>query len=98
MSKITITNSEDIINAANGINVNLEDVHSVYVSLDYILKELNEFWAANKDQQDFAQGLTEHIERLKAFRETLDLFQLAIKEFINLTEETGSRKVEGGIN
>ena len=97
MSKLSKIYIHDINNAKDGadkLTAAATELESVKVSIDYILKELGQFWAqTQEDAQDFAASLTQHVQFLDKYVENSKKLSYIISNYVEQEEKISSKSV-----
>ena len=92
--EIIITNTAAAVNNAENLLHLTNEINSVKESIQYILGELSEYWAATQeDQQSFYKGLESGVNGLENIIQCNKDFSNAIIEYVNVLESTSQNSV-----
>ncbi len=86
---IIINNTSSVKTMADNLLTETKKIESVKESINYILSELNEYWAANQeDQQTFYKGLQDNVAALETISSCNNEFSNSLVEYMNATDAT----------
>ncbi len=96
-TNIIITNPDTAREQAEAIAANIAQIKSVKSSIEYILKELAEYWEqTQQDAQAFSGELTKNAEKLDVIISCNTEFAENMVSYISATEQISSNITEGG--
>lgn len=94
MASIEIKNVSKVISSAETLASGTVKLDSARESIDYILNELNQYWAeTQQDAQTFAEGLKKNVERIQTMVECNKEFATAITNYAEAQQKTSTSAI-----